>query len=343
MRRARSTTTGRTLPLLGAVVGLLLLTVPAGSGGPVPAAATFASLDTGAVHVTLPSPLPLVNLSQDGNASIGASLQLAKIVELSGATGGGTEPTVVAAAFAAHARAFNASAAGGTGFLAGLEANLTVFHDSGLLFPLAGSDSPLHPLTPIAPTTLTVVVRSTGSPDVVSLAVTVANWPWVSASDLLAVGWEFGVTHDLGFAGCAGPRVATVSVSPCGASAFAYGNSTWGWDGFEGMQGLTENGPVAQLQWGSNVSLSDGGSAPVIAGAQRTGPSEVEVVYGAAPGRASAMTFALSYALVGPTVPPLRLFGAWLPYLAGAGLAGAVALGGLVAARRRDRALLDGL
>lgn len=343
LRAARPRRTGAGwLPLL-LVLGLLGPTLAAGASVTVTGGASYASQNTGGVSVVLPQPLPLVNLSQDGHASIGASLQLVKVVELSGATNGSTTPTVVAAAFASRARAFNATEAGTSGVLDGLVANLTVFRDYGLLFPLANSDAPLRPLTPIAPTTLTVTVRATASPDVVNVSATVAHWPWVSSSDVLAVGWEFGVADDQGFAGCAGPHPVTVSAVACGENAFEYGNSTWGWSGFEAVQGLASSGPEAQIQWGTNVSLGGGGSSAVVAGAERTSSDRMEVVYGAYGAAAPAMTFALSYALVAPPVLPTLLHGALLPYVAGIAVAAVVGGVGLIAARRRDRRLLERL
>src|SRR5580658_3120977 len=116
----------------GLALALLLVAPAALASAPVPADAAYASDDTGAVHIVVPAALPSVDLTQDANHSIGASLVLDRIVEVNTSSG---SPQIVAAASVTSARTFNATGAAGGDILAGLSANLTVFHSSGALFP----------------------------------------------------------------------------------------------------------------------------------------------------------------------------------------------------------------
>ena len=334
---------------IGGVLAVLgfaaLLAVPGGAlaQSAAPAAAPFDRYNTGSVEVVLPDALPTVDLVQDANASVSASLTLVKIVELRDAVGNASEPTVVAAAFESKVASFNRTSTPGGDTVVALVANLTVYRDSGPLFPLADSDVPNLPLVAIAPTTVSLTVVSSPVEGVVNLTATIQNWPWASPDDLLAIGWEFAVANASGFAGCAGDRPVGVPPSACGASAFAFGNSTWGWSGFDGVQGLVGPGPSAQLRWGPSATLSNGATLPLTSGAQRTSPTGLEVVYGAPAYGTTGVTFSLAYGLAVPLLPPTLLHGALAPYLVGGAAAAGLVGVAVLAARRRDRRLLGSL
>lgn len=329
-----------------AIVSLALLLVVPSTGATLaiyPDQA-FSSYNTGAVQVVLPDALPSVNLSQDANTSVAASLTMAKVVELSGATGLAAAPTIVAAAFESDVRTFNGTPGPDGGVVARLTANLTVYRDDRLLFPPANSTLPFHPLTPIAPTTIEVTVTTTASDSVVNVSATVSHWPWVDSNDLLAVAWEFDVSGGSGFAGCQGPaHPLSVPSTPCGVNGFAFGNSTWGWSGFDGVQGLTGAGPSAQLRWPTTVTLATGPGVPTIAGAEREGPTSLEVVTGGASYGSPSTTFGLSYALVVPASLPALLHGAIVPFAGGVVAAAGAGLAAVYLVRRRDRRLLESL
>jgi len=325
----------------GLVLALLLLVAPIALGG-VGAATdpSYAAVDTGGVDIQVPTALPHVDLTQDANASIGASLVLDRIVEVNAST---DVPQIVARATVSDARSFNASGASGPNLLVGLSANLTVFLASGDLFPPAGAQNHLTPSIPIAPTTILVTVRTTATAGLVSVSATVTGWPWLSTTDVLAVGWSFEVGAATGFSGCTGVVPSTIPASDCGADPFASGNSTWD-SGLDGIQGIASAGPQAQLGWGSTVSTS-AGSVPTIAGAQRTTASagSAEVVLGAPAKGADSVDYSLSYALALPPTVSDLLHGSLLPYLGGGAGAVLLAAGAVVYARRRDRQVLETL
>ncbi|MCI4317442.1 MAG: hypothetical protein L3J96_02795, partial [Thermoplasmata archaeon] len=200
---------------------------------------------------------------------------------------------------------------------------------------------PLSPPDPIAPTTIVVIVRTTASAGAVSISANIEGWPWLSSTDVLAVGWQFEVGHAAGFSGCAKSVTTTVSSSACGTDPFETSNSTWNM-GLDGIQGVSATGPSAQLGWGSDVNTS-AGSTPVLSGADRTAPGSAEVVLGTTAQGADSVDFALSYALALPPSVSNLVHGSLLPYVGGGLGAAALTAGALVYTRRRDRKLLETL
>jgi len=319
---------------------VLVLAASAASGHVLPADPAYASADSGGVHIEVPSALPHIDLTQDANASVGASLVLDRIVEVTPST---TDPQIVAKATVTNVRSFNSTGAAGPHVLAGLTANLTVFQSSGDLFPVPGLESRFSPSIPIAPTTVVVTVLTTATPGTVSVAATIEGWPWTNAQDDLAVGWSFQVGHASGFSGCPRAVPSQVPATDCGADPFASSNSSWD-DSWDGIQGVSTAGPEAQLGWNASFGSSVG-DVPVIVGAQRTtgAGGSAEVVLGAAAAGATAITYGLSYALALPPTVSHLLHGTLVPYLGGAVAAALLAGGAVVYVRRRDRRVLDAL
>lgn len=322
------------------VTGLALLLPVATALPPISAGPSYAAYDTGGLHIVLPSALPHIDLTQDANASVGASLILDRLVEVNASGANAHSPQIVAAALATEVRSFNASSAGAPGVLVGLTANLTVYKSSGPLFPPAGSARPIAPQSAIAPTTLTVLLRS-GPAGEVGISTSIVGWPWVAPDDVLAVGWQFSVTDASSFAGCAQAASTGVPAAACGADPFAAGNASWH-TGWTALEGLTVAGPQAQLGWPSFANSSNG-PVPTLSGAERTAPGSAEVVQGAPAKDASSVEYSLSYALALPPTLNTLLHGSLWPYLGGGLSAAALAAGAVVYVRRRDRQLLDDL
>ncbi len=328
----------RWTPLAGAVaLGLALLLLP----GPVGASSSLPGYDSGAVRMTVPSAAPVFDLSQDANSTLGATLALAQIVELHEvANDSSTGPQVVAAAFPTDVQTYNFSSASTGGYTLVLTANLSVFHDSGLLFPPDHAAAP-RPGLRISSTTLQVTVSSTSHDDRVLVQTEIQGWPWVSSSDLLAIGWNFAVPGSAGFAACAAvPAAGAVPTTACGASPFANGSSVWG-SSISAVEGVGTSGPVAQLSWTDSVSHAP---LPAGVGASESSDGSANVVTAEPSSSGGSALFAMDYALIVPAIPaPLTLHGRLVPYAAGLLVAGLAGTAGYVAWRRRERQALEEL
>ena len=334
----------RGLPVLLLLGGALLL-LPGLSASPAHVAATpFSSYDTGAVHVVLPTAVPRIQLAQDANASVNATLTLDRIYELRDCPGGcgDTGAGIAAVAFPTEVRTYsdlattNSTSSGTTGGQVLLSANLTVFRWSGLLFPPVGVNNPMLGAA-VAPTSLQVTV-TTQSSDRVAVAASISGWPWLSQNDWLAVAWGFTVPGAAGFAGCAGSSPASVPRTACGVSPFQSDRSAWS-VAYAGLEGVGGSGPLAQLSWGSS-----GAAGPI--GLSQGAPNSTTLVQ-SSPSRsnASAVNFQLAYALAVPPLPqgPAVLHGAIAPFVGGAVSAAILGSAGVLYARRRERRLLDAL
>jgi hypothetical protein len=339
----------RRLRIAGALAGAIVvlfaisfLTAPALAFAP-PASGTSSSFDTGSVHVLLPSPQPNIQLSQDANLSVSASLTLARIVELhASSTQGSAGPSIVAAAFPTDVQSYNLTDTT-TGALSWtLKAGLVVDRTSGLLFPPHNFSQPFAPLVPYSSTNLTVVVSSNGAADRVAVTSTITGWPFVNPTDLLALQWQFGVGGATGYAACLSPTAPVLSSSPCGANPFASAPASWA-VGYHGFEGLGPKGPVSLLTWNQSATTASGAST-VTVGAASASSTQAELVLGAAPQGSSDLTFGLSYALAVPLLPvPLLVHGSLGPFVGGAVAAASAGLVGVYLVRRRGQKLLDEL
>lgn len=331
--------------LAGAIFVLFLISflgAPATAFAP-PAAGGGSSYDTGAVHVSLPSAQPQIDLAQDANLSVSAQLSLVRIVELKPvAADASLGPTVVAAAFPTNVQSYNLTDST-TGALSWtLKADLVVYRTGGFLFPDRNLSGPVEPLVPFSATNLTVTVTSDGASDRVAVTAAVVGWPFAESSDLLALEWQFGVDDATGYAACGGTAPTAVTAFPCGANPFTTAPAAWDVADL-GFEGLGTHGPISLLAW-NQTAVTPTGSTPVIVGTATSTASQADLVLGAPAGGGSDLTFGLAYALAVPTVlPPLLVHGSLAPFVGGAVAAAGAGVVGIYLARRRGQRLLDEL
>lgn len=311
----------------------------------LPGAAASAALptyDSGAVRLTVEGAMPNFELAQDANASHAASLILRQIAELRPAPNESTTgPMLVAIASPSDVRTYNTSSQTHGGYAVELTANLTVFHALGPLFPPPGSVTPRQPDTPIAPTTLSVSVRSDAATDAVVVATTISNWPWLDPGDLLALDWDLSVPGATSVAGCAvASSTAPTSTTACGPDPLASSASEWG-TSLAGVESLGGSRALARLSWSPGPSNAP---APTAVGAKGSGTGSTDVVVADGASAGAPVLFAMDYALAVPALPaPFALHGSLAPYVGGLVGAVLVAVGGLYVWRRRERATIRDL
>lgn len=334
--------------LFGALaVALLVILVAPGALASPQVAHPWSSYNTGKVEVVLPSASPSVVLFQDGNASVGAGLGLAEILEVAGTPSG--HPVVVEAAYPAQAVGFNGStvlAASGGPF--SLAARLDVFPSDTDLW----NASPPGTLAPrgIASggTTLNVTYApGTGAsgPDGLGVTWAVSGWPWVSTNDRLALEFVFSVYSGQSITACTdagasggGPGCAGVPLESGSIVSSPF---------LVAVEGEGPTGPMASVAWSPTAASGASASVPVAAGVQATSGNVGDLLLTVSGGGAGYLAGSLDFALAAPSgalapaVPRLTgdvgVFGAAL-----AGFA-AVAGVGVVAFRRREARLRDEL
>lgn len=335
--------------LLSAGVGFLLA-VPAlasalsTSPHGAPTIQPWSRYDTGRVNVVFPSQLPVVQLVQDANPSLSATLQLAAIYELS--PGGLPTPTVVAAAFPDHASAFNASSTPSTisGNPVGLSAQLSVFPVGLPLFSSSGA--PTATGAPVGTTTLTVsysATTNTATDAGVALNWSLSGWPWESTGDLLALAFSFSDPTGTSLTACTSSTLLVLASPPCAGASIAVGTPLWG-TGYTSLEGESGAGPVALVSWGDSVEFGSS-TSPVRCGADALGGGVGELVLSAPGFQGSGASGKMAFALVAPPSNPVSAILHANPLLYGAALAalGAVAVAGVAAYRRHDRQVRDSL
>jgi hypothetical protein len=328
---------------LPAVLGLaLLLIVPAVAATPSisslpPGVATY---NTGRVSVVLPEELPSVELFQDANNSVSASLQVLEVLEL--VPGALPHPKVVAAAFPNSVQGFNGSSvANASTWPLTLTASLQVRHQNLSLWAAAPSLAPVGALLGAATLSVTYAPLDNGSAGAgVGVQWTIQNWPWVAKSDLLAVEMQLTVTPPGGLSMCTGSRPVGFALAPCEGQSFSGSGIDWG-SGYDGLEGAGTAGPVAAVSW--NVTGS-GTPVPYTVGAVLTGNGSAQLLLGAADSGTTSLAGGVGFALVAPLAPGLATLVADAPvYFATMVLAGAIAVAAVVSYRRRERRLNEEL
>lgn len=310
--------------------------LPAGVVGPA-----VARYDTGRVTAVFPSTLPRVELFQDANASVGATLQLDQILEL--APGGYPHPTAVAAAFPASVTGVNGTAgANGSGPVE-LGAALDVLPVGAPLWDPSAVLTPVGPTIGGASLRLTYTFDANGtSSDGVRLAWNVSGWPWVAPGDLLAVEFGFSLVTGRSLATCTG--VTPLDLAPgCAVTAPGPAGAVWS-SGFTSFEGGNGSGPIADLAWEA-ATLPGGRSVGYTVGAFSPANGSAEIALGAAAGGATAVAGSARFALVAPALPsvPGLLRGNAVAYAATVAVLATAALAAAVAYRRRDRRLREEL
>ncbi|HYK92792.1 MAG TPA: hypothetical protein VEY07_01960 [Thermoplasmata archaeon] len=334
--------TAPSLALLSLGVASLSLLTGLASAGTTPvhlAAGPWSHYDTGRVNVVYPSALPIVELVQDANASLSATLGIAGVYEVT--PGGLPTPRVVAAAFPSSVTAFNGSASGGaTGAPFSMFANLAVYPTEVALWapgtavgPSAGPFGSATLSVAFSPTPISTTAAG------VALNWTVSGWPWVSSQDLLAIALSFNYASGASLTACQLSPLASPSVPACLGHGIDEGASTWG-SNYASLEGEGGTGPVATVTWSRTIQFGTAAS-PVVMGALASNPGSSDLVLMGTNAGAGPASGSLGFSLVAPTSGPLSVVitGNTLAYaLSAAGLA-ALAGGGVVAYRRHERAV----
>ena len=342
--RGRRTATGG----VGVAVGVacLLLVgglVPGASARPTPTVQPWTQYDTGRVNVVFPAQLPVVELVQDANSSVSATLQLLGVYEVS--PGGFPLPTVVAAAFPSSATAFNSSSpAASTGGPTTMGATLTVYPVGAPIWNATAA--PLAPVgLPRGSTSLTLSSGPSQSTSVVAgVAInwSVSGWPWSNANDLLALRFSFDFASGAALTACTGSSLFTRTIPACIGESVAPGSAVYS-QGFSSFEGENGTGPIAVVTWGSSAVVGTT-MTPVTAAGYSVAPGVGELLLCAPSSQGTAVSGTMGFALVAPTqVLPQLLHGDLVAYAVALATIAAVALAGVLAYRRRDRRIRDEL
>lgn len=335
------------VPALGLLVVALVATSPLAAGSSPPPVLTvpgaWASYDTGRVSVVLPAALPQVELFQDANSSLRATLQIDQIVELS--PGGLPHPRIVAAAFAAGVHTYNGSSAqNASSWPLSLSAELAVRPVNSTLWGSSGLPIPLQGGLGVSILTITYAPannRSTTSGVAVNWSV--SSWPWVAPTDLLAIEFHFSLSAGRQLTACSGPDGTETASTGCMGTALATNGISWG-SSYTGLVGAGGSGPMAAVDWNTSARLPWGAAVPYTVGTYDTGNGTAEVLLGAAAHGASLVTGSVDFQLVAPAGSVLATVEGEPFVFGGTVVAGTVAsVTGLLLYRRRDRRLRDAL
>lgn len=329
----------RAAPAVVALALLLALPTVAATPGHSSSPAELASYNTGRVSVILPQELPSIELFQDANTSVSASLQVEGVLEL--APGSLPHPTIVAAAYPDAVHGFNGtSVATSAAWPLTLTASLDVLRQNVSLW--ASSAVPAVLGVPVGAATLSVTYAplDNGSAGAgVGVQWTIQNWPWVSHADLLAVELGLNVSPALGLTICSGDRPVGFALSACSGPEFSGSDVQWG-SSYDGLEGGGSSGPVAAVSWNDTAS---GVSQPYTVGALSTGAGSAQLVLGAAAAGAPSLVGGVGFALVAP-LAPLGILSADAPlYLGTLAVTTVAALVAVVAYRRRERRVSEEL
>ncbi len=327
---------------------LLVLPAAALAGPSAPAgfhtlvSSARSSYDTGRVTAVFPTTVPRVQLYQDANASVSATLEVDQILEL--APGGYPHPTAVAAAFPASVSGFNGTASPNATGTVRLAALLQVLPVDAAIWAPSSVLTPTGATLGSARLDLAYSVDANGTASAgVRIAWNVSNWPWVSTGDSLAIEFAFSLVSGRSLLICSGTSPLemspTCSTAPVGPAAAAWSS------GYSSVEGENGTAPVAALSWGPAANLTAGRSVPYTIGAYSPDPGTAEVILGAPAEGSSSVSGSARFALVTPAVPlppallhgDLAIFAGTLVAILGAGAIGALAY------QRRDRRLRESL
>lgn len=327
--------------LLSVVIATGVATASSGPNGIQP----WDRYDTGRVSVVFPEQLPAVELVQDANSSVSATLQLTGIYELS--SGPLANASIVAAAFPDQAQSFNgsASAPSPTAPLA-LTAQLGSFPVQAQVWQTGGFLAPLGDA--LGQTTLSVSYSpstTTASGAGVGINWSLSSWPWVAPHDYLALAFAFGYAAGGALTACTASSLLYHTLPACVGSPVPNGTALWG-AGFSSVEGEGGGGPVATVSWANQVRFGSA-TSPVTVGALANGTGRGDLLLSApeatsTSGAAGTVEFALA-APPSPATVITALAGDPLVYGGTAVLLGAVSAVGVVAYRQHDRRVRDEL
>lgn len=289
-------------------------------------------------------PLPQVEILPTGNASIGASLAIAYLLELTPNASDPAHPTVVAVAAPETLERYNSTIYAGTAIK--LIATLPVYPANTPLW----SNGTAIPQTvvvgkqAILEVNYSVATGSDGSPGVL-ISWSVSGWPWVASSgDELALEYVVQVVSASGFETCTGASSGNAPASGCASEPLLEHQSVWS----SALTALRASGPVgsvAWVSWSPAVQASAPASTAVVVGAYLEQPGTSALVVAAPTDGAGAVSGSTLLfispgglaKLVGPLVGDLPIYGAAL-----AGFAVAASMG-VILSRRRDRSIAEEL
>jgi hypothetical protein len=313
------------------------------SGGFHLATQPYAHTDTGRINVVFPLPLPRVELFQDANASVGASLQVDQILEVR--PDGLPHPAVVAIASSQAVAGFNGTRANSTGGISPLSLSATL-----AVYPVAGNlwnGTPSVVLAPSGPSraaTALSISFTLSAPGAKSQGMqvrwSVVNWPWANTSDLLALEMTLTAFPANPLHACRAASPVSID-APCVGSSVPAGTILWS-PGLTSVEAEGPSGPTAAVTWNATASVGPGRAAPVTVGLYAPSNGSGQVVIGVAGRGASNLSGATSFALVAPLPVALHLplvKGVPLAYGAALAVSAAAVLGGVVAYRRYEERL----
>lgn len=324
------------------VAALALSTVPllAPAAGTTPALnppIQWSAFNTGHVSVVFPGAFPQVELYENSNASVRATLQVDGVFEI--VPGGLPRPTVLADAFPTASAGFNTTTPANLSSApmelnAALEVRTTANALWGTSGPIPAAGADLGAAT-IDFRFSELPSATTGSG--VRVNWTVTNWPWVEPGDLLGV--------ELHFTAASAPALAACTAGPSSSASGCSGESlparTIVWDSsLTRLEGVSPTGPVASLDW---AGIGSGGAGGYTVGAMATenGSAEVLLATPAAPALGGGVEFTLATPAAPPGADALR--GSGPVYLATVGVTVGAASLLILLYRRRHRRLLEEL
>jgi hypothetical protein len=319
----------------------------AASPTPAGSASAWSSYDTGRVNVVFPSPVPGIELHQDANSSVVATLSVDHIYEMPQLNG--DHPWVVAAAFPTDLRVYNETPAPPTqGHLPqSMQADVTVHRVSQPLWssPAGTVQNLTGLLTSTATLRLAYSIASSGTiAQGVQVNWSIVNWPWLSPTDTLAIEFKIAVSASAGFEGCTSSSVLVTVLNRCSGSSVPAGGVLWT-PALSGVEVEGTAGPLATFNWGSVAALSGGGSARVTAGIYAVSPQVGRLVLAVPAQGADLVSGASGFVLAAPTVPVFSpvLHGDGPLYGAALAAFTASAAAGIWMYRRADRRARDEL
>jgi len=339
--------------LLAAVLVAAVTLVPSVAGqGTVPVIPTHPHLILASDYADLPapkaqllfgSPLPQVEILPTANTSLGATLGLVYVLEIAPNGSSAAHPLVVREAAPQTLQQFNGTISlHGASSYVNLVATLPVFPTQSSLWT---NGTGIPPVTNVSKQAILDVnyseaTGSDGSPGV-QLSWAVSGWPWAKPSgDELALEYIVQVVSGSGFQTCSSVPSTNAPGAACASQPLTTGEAVWG-SSMTALKGTGPAGSVAWVSWNPQVSGPHDESTTVSAGAYLVKPGTSALAIAAPDDGAQAVSGTTLFLLApGPVVgitPPLA---GDLPVYGGAALIfAAVASVGILASRRRDRAI----
>lgn len=314
----------------------LLLLLPGSVAASPSTSITSSTYDSGVVQIAFPSTLPQVRLALDASPSVAAVLTIDQVVEI--VPGTSAHPTLARVADPTASSGFNTTESGGSGqFGLGLSGTLAVRSANIPLWQ--GSVSGLPPLnaSPVSEMGLAVayhLVPTTGNAQGLQFAWNITNWPWQSAGDLVGLEFELNVSSATGFQVCS----TGSPPSQCAGNPLSPGAIVWSNSSFNGVVASHGGNTEAELRWPTPPTLH--AASPFVTGAFYDTDGDARVTLATPDAGSSNVGGSAQFLLViPPGSHPLTISTSSVIWGAAVVGFGALVVGGVVSARRRDRRL----